>query len=108
MLSLVGLSLLIGTFFLILYYSHDEETSTDCCVIISRIVIFLGLSLTWATVLFFPLDVSNSRADDLPFRMDLLWIIIYFTTAIFVLIIIPTCIYWYEADSDWTCVCFLF
>ena len=40
--------------------------------------------------------------------MALLWQIIYIALVIMVIIIIPSCIYYYEADDEWSCVNKLF
>ena len=60
--------------------------------------------LSWAQVLMLPLDVSNSREFGGGIRMDIFWFIVYITTAVFLLIIIPFLIFYYEADPDWTFV----
>ena len=58
--------------------------------------------LAWIQVLLFPLDVSNSRSFGLDFRMDLLWMIIYIITGIFILVILPGMIFYYESDPEWS------
>jgi hypothetical protein len=62
------------------------------------------MSLSWAQVLMLPLDVSNMTGFGGGLDMKLFWFIIYVTTAVFVLIIIPALIYYYEADPDWSFV----
>ena len=62
------------------------------------------MTLAWAQVLMLPLDVANSRGSGGGIRMDLFWIIIYISTAAFVLVIIPGLNYWYESDPDWSTV----
>lgn len=36
--------------------------------------------------------------------MAIFWQIIYISLAVFVVIIIPACTYYYEADDEWSCV----
>jgi hypothetical protein len=63
------------------------------------------MTLAWAQVLMLPLDVSNVRGiDGGGIDMKLFWFIIYLSTAVFIGLILPSLIFWYEADPDWTCV----
>ena len=104
MLSIIGVVLLIANIYLLAYYSHPEDGGFGLDLL-AKVVMVLGMTLTWMVVLMFPLDVSNSRGEkEAGFRMDLFWFIIYICIAAFVLIIIPGMIFLYESDSDWTCV----
>ena len=104
MLSIIGVMLLIANVYLLAYYSHPDDGGFGADLF-AKIIMILGMTLTWSVVLMFPLDVSNSRGSmDVSFRMDLFWMIIYICIAAFVLIIIPGMIYYYEADPDWSCV----
>ena len=108
MLSIIGVLLLIANIYLLAYYSHPDDSGYGIDLF-AKIIMVLGMTLTWTTVLMFPLDVSNVRSQlDVAFRMDLFWLIIYITTAVFILIIIPSVIFYYEADPDWTCVSLLY
>lgn len=60
--------------------------------------------LSWAQVLCLPLDVSNARSGEGGFRMDLIWEVVYASTAIYILFINPALSYYYEADEDDSCV----
>ena len=69
------------------------------------------MTLAWAQVLMLPLDVSNARLiiNDIrgfggDINMAIFWQIIYISLAVFVVIIIPACTYYYEADDEWSCV----
>lgn len=104
MVSLVGAAMLVATIYLLAYYSHPEDGGFGADLL-AKIIMIIGMSLSWATVLMFPLDVSNARSEDeSSFRMDIMWYIIYISTAVFVLIIIPAMIFWYEADEEDSCV----
>ena len=63
----------------------------------------MGMTLAWAQVLMLPLDVSNLRGFGGQIDMKLFWYIVYIATACFILVIIPTLIFFYEADDEWTC-----
>lgn len=104
MLSIIGVLLLIANVYLLAYYTHPDDNGKGIDLL-SKIVVVIGMTLTWTTVLMFPLDVSNARSSlDVAFRMDIFWQVVYLTTAAFILIIIPSLIFYYEADPDWTCV----
>lgn len=40
--------------------------------------------------------------------MNIVWQAIYISMGAFILIIIPVCMYYYEADEEWTCVMIIF
>lgn len=104
MLSIIAAMLLVANVYLLAYYSHPEDGGYGADLF-SKIVMILGMTLTWSVVLMFPLDVSNARStQDVQFNMGLMWMIIYICIAAFTLIIIPACIFFYEADSEWSCV----
>ena len=65
------------------------------------------MTLAWAQVLMLPLDVANTRGMGGGIRMDLFWIIIYISIAVFVFVINPGLSYWYESDPDWSTVLFI-
>jgi len=60
------------------------------------------MTLAWAQVLMLPLDVSNMTGFGGGLDMKLFWFIVYITTAVFVLVLLPWFIYYYEADDDLT------
>ena len=66
----------------------------------------MGMTLSWAQVLMLPLDVSNMTGFGGGIDMKLFWFIVYILTGVFVLFIIPTLIYYYEADEEWSMVKF--
>jgi uncharacterized membrane protein YhaH (DUF805 family) len=49
-----------------------------------------------------PLDVSNMTGFGGGIDMKTFWLVVYITTAAFVLIIIPIFTFYYEADEGWT------
>lgn len=56
-------------------------------------------------ILLLPLDVGNYRADS-NVDMKIFWYIIYMTSAFFMIIILPTALFYYESDEDLTFVSF--
>ena len=36
--------------------------------------------------------------------IGLLWTIAYIALGVFILVIVPMCVFYYEADEEWTCV----
>lgn len=65
------------------------------------------MCLSWAQVLMLPLDVSNMSGFGGDLDMQLFWFIVYIATGVFVLFIIPSLIYYYEADDEWSFVKFV-
>ena len=59
--------------------------------------------LAWLQVMLLPLDVANNRGYGEGIPMNILWQVTYICLGCFIVFIIPTCIYWYESDEDWTC-----
>lgn len=94
--------LIIANIYLLAYYCHPDDRGFGNALI-CKIVVIIGMTLSWAQVLMLPLDVSNIRGFGGAIRMDIFWIIIYIATAVFILFIVPSLTYYYEADPDWTC-----
>jgi hypothetical protein len=58
-------------------------------------------------MLVLPLDVGNFR-ESTNVDMKIFWYIIYMTSAIFVVIILPLALFYYESDEDKSFVSLLF
>jgi hypothetical protein len=58
-------------------------------------------------MLVLPLDVGNFR-EGTNVDMKIFWYIIYMTSAIFVVIILPLALFYYESDEDKSFVSLLF
>jgi LMBR1 domain-containing protein 1 len=102
MTIILAIVLIIVNIYLLAYYCHPDDRGFGSAFI-CKFVVVLGMTLSWAQVLMLPLDVSNSRGSDGGIRMDIFWIVIYLTTAVFLVFIIPSLTYYYEADSEWSC-----
>jgi LMBR1 domain-containing protein 1 len=99
---LLAVVLLIVNIYLLAYYCHPDDRGFGSALI-CKFVVVIGMTLSWAQVLMLPLDVSNSRGFDGGIRMDIFWIVVYLSTAVFLVFIIPTLSYYYEADEEWSC-----
>jgi LMBR1 domain-containing protein 1 len=102
MTIILALVLIIVNIYLLAYYCHPDDRGFGSALI-CKFVVVLGMTLSWAQVLMLPLDVSNTRGSDSGIRMDIFWIVIYLSTAVFLVFIIPSLTYYYEADNEWTC-----
>jgi len=102
MTIILAVLLIIINIYLLAYYCHPEDRGFGSSLV-CKIVVILGMTLSWAQVLMLPLDVSNTRGFGGGIRMDIFWIVIYISTAVTVLVIIPGLTFYYEADPDWNC-----
>ena len=102
MTVVLAVLLIISNLYLLVYYCHPDDRgfgSGWTC----KVVAILGMTLSWAQVLMLPLDVSNACGEGGEIRMDIFWMVVYLSTAVMVLFIIPALTYYYEADPDWSC-----
>ncbi len=115
---LISLVLIVTNIYLLAYYCHPDDRGFGSALICKLVVVWkkirflifykvLGMSLSWAQVLMLPLDVSNMSGFGGGIDMKLFWFIVFILTGCFVLFIIPTLIYYYEADEEWTMVNFI-
>lgn len=100
---LISIILLVTNIYILAYYCHPDDRGFGSALV-CKIVVILGMILSWAQVFMLPLDVVNMVGFGGGIDMKLFWIIVYIITAVFVLFIIPTLIYYYEADEDWSFV----
>jgi len=102
----VSIGILIGNIYVLAFYAHPEDRNQAW---FPKIVVLLGLSLCFLSVLMLPLDVANRNACDqtkllsacsytLP--MKDLWTYTYMTMIIWVTFIIPFTLFYYESDSE--------
>lgn len=100
---LLSLVLIITNIYLLAYYCHPDDRGFGSGLL-CKLIVILGMTLSWAQVLMLPLDVANIRGNGGEIRMDMLWQIMYISLATMVIVVIPTCSYYYEADPEWTLV----
>ena len=68
-----------------------------------KIIVIIGLTLSWIQVLLLPLDVSNHRTFGGGLNMRIFWYIIYILTIIYILVVSPISSSYYEAEYSWSC-----
>jgi LMBR1 domain-containing protein 1 len=96
---LVSIALLISNIYILAYYCHPDDKGFGSALI-CKIVVVLGMTLAWAQVLMLPLDVANNRSFGGGLNMQIFWEIVYITSAIMVVVIIPSLSAYYESDPD--------
>lgn len=118
MTIVLAVLLVVISLWLLIYYGHPDDR-WDCFAIFCKIVMVqfiwhidcrndfsLGSSFNASLRCFkhkvnWPLTIRGFGGD---INMAVFWQIIYISLAVFVVIIIPACTYYYEADDEWSCV----
>ena len=95
------IALLITNIYILAYFCHPEDRGS-CLGWVMKIIVIIGLTLSWIQVLLLPLDVSNNRTFGGGLNMRIFWYIIYILTIIYILIIAPIASSYYELDDSWT------
>jgi LMBR1 domain-containing protein 1 len=93
---LISLAIIAGSIYILVYFSHLEDKNVAW---FPKIVVVFGLSLAAFSILMLPLDVVNRHGSGGGFPMEQLWLAVYITIAIMVVIIIPFAIFYYEAEE---------
>ena len=103
----VAILVLLVSLYLVVNYQHPEDKNQAW---IPKIVVLLGLTVAFWTILLFPLDVANQQSCelDIPLSscdttlpMTQLWYAVYIANMAITFIAVPFAIFYYEADSDW-------
>jgi len=96
--------------YVLIHYQHPEDRNQAW---FPKLVVILGLSIVYWSVLLLPLDVANRAACDqeivvsacdLTLPMEELWYFVYLTNAALVALVIPFTIFYYDADEDYSCL----
>ncbi|KAM3140194.1 hypothetical protein pb186bvf_007747 [Paramecium bursaria] len=95
---IVGLLLLYVNIYLLALYCHPEDGGFGASLI-CKIVVVLGLTLSWCQTLMLTLDVSNIQ-NNAGFNMEIAWMIIYVSLFVTITVLIPISIFFYESDED--------
>jgi LMBR1 domain-containing protein 1 len=103
----VAILVLLVSLYLVVNFQHPEDKNQAW---LPKIVVLLGFSVAFWTILLFPLDVANQQACefDVPLSscsslpMKQLWYALYIANMAIVFIAVPFCIFYYEADSEWS------
>lgn len=89
----------INIYLLALYVHTDDKgfgTALYC-----KILVVIGLTLCQAQALLVPLDVANNSSQD-PTGIDMkgFWYFVYSTVLIFICLLLPFALFFYETDED--------
>ncbi|CAK4078465.1 unnamed protein product [Aphanomyces euteiches] len=93
--------------YILVYFQHPDDKNT---AYMPKLLVVFGLLLAEACVLLLPLDVANnstaigctagwnSACGNLD--METLWLIVFMAIAVFLVVLLPYSIYFYESDDD--------
>ena len=95
-------ALLITNIYILVYFCHPDDRGS-CVGWVLKIIVVIGLTLSWIQVLLLPIDVSNNRTFGGGLNMRIFWYIIYIITIVYILIISPISSSYYESDDSWSC-----
>jgi LMBR1 domain-containing protein 1 len=96
----------VANIYVLIHFQHPEDKNQAW---FPKIIVTMGLTLAVVSVLMFPLDVANRAACNarlaesactLTLPMKQLWFAVYITNLIFVWLVVPFTLFYYEADSD--------
>ena len=96
------IALLVTNIYILVYFCHPDDRGS-CVGWVLKIIVIIGLTLSWIQVLLLPLDVSNNRTFGGGLNMRIFWYIIYIITIVYILIISPISSSYYESDDSWSC-----
>ena len=95
------IALLVTNIYILVYFCHPDDKGS-CIGWVLKIIVIIGLTLSWIQVLLLPLDVSNNRTFGGGLNMRIFWYIIYILTIVYILIISPISSSLYESDYSWS------
>lgn len=91
--------LLAINIYLLALYSHTDDKGFGTALYCKVLVVF-GLTLCQAQALLVPLDVANASAIDASgIDMKGFWYFIYLTVLIFICLLLPFALFFYETDE---------
>ncbi|OQR83860.1 hypothetical protein ACHHYP_14190 [Achlya hypogyna] len=92
--------------YILVYFQHPDDKNT---AYFPKLLVVLGLLLAEACVLLLPLDVANNSTAigcDAGWNvacgnldMEALWLIVFMAIAVFLVVLLPYAIYYYESDD---------
>jgi len=91
--------LLVVNTYLLALYQHPEDRGYGASVL-PKIIVVLGLTLSWGQVLMLSLDISNTRGYGGGLNMDVFWMFAIFFTGVILLLVIPASRYYAETDEQ--------
>jgi LMBR1 domain-containing protein 1 len=94
------LILLAINIYLLAYYVHSDDKGFGTALY-CKVLVVLGLTLCQAQALMVPLDVANASAiDSGGIDMKGFWYFVYLTVLIFICLLLPFALFFYETDED--------
>lgn len=98
--GVIGLILLLLNIYILTLYLHPDDKGIQTSLY-AKIIIIVGLTICQAQALLVPLDVAlqaNIRSDT--FKMGIFWQFLYIALLVFICILIPFAIFFYETDPE--------
>jgi len=95
----IGLILLFVNIYLLALYVHPEDRGFGASLT-PKVLVVIGLTLSWGQVLMVSLDISNTRGFGGGFNMDSLWTFAIYLTSLFLIILIPFALFFYDTDEQ--------
>ena len=95
----LSIVLLLSSFYILAVYCHPEDKgfgAGNYC----KVIVICSITLSWALILIFPLDISNSRGEGVGADMHMFWIVMLMILVGFIAILIPNAILFYETDDE--------
>ncbi|KAF4316909.1 hypothetical protein BBO99_00008267 [Phytophthora kernoviae] len=103
---IIAVALVICNVYILVYFQHDDDKNT---AYFPKALVVFGLFFAEATVLLLPLDVANNStaigcAEGWNtvcgnINMDLLWLMVFLSIVIFLVVLLPFAIFYYEAED---------
>lgn len=84
--------------YIVAHYSHPLESKFGGSIF-AKIIIIVALLLAQGEILILPLDVSNVQ-NDAGLDMKGFWYTLTMTSAIFIFLILPIAMFYYETEGD--------
>jgi|JI6StandDraft_1071083.scaffolds.fasta_scaffold04244_3 LMBR1 domain-containing protein 1 len=86
------------SFYMLVIYIHTDEKGIGNSIP-AKIVVVLGLGLSWGQLLLVPLDVSNAL-DDGGIDMPTCYTVIYIIVLVYLVGLSPFTMFFYESDEE--------
>ncbi|EQC25073.1 hypothetical protein SDRG_17049 [Saprolegnia diclina VS20] len=104
---LMSFVFLAANVYILVYFQHPDDKNT---AYFPKLLVIFGLLLAEACVLLLPLDVANNSTAigcDAGWNgscgnldMEVLWLIVFMAIVVFLVLLLPFAIYYYEGDDD--------
>ncbi len=100
----VSVLVFLSVGYLVVLYAHPDERDFKNSLVYKLFVVsaadqVAGFTLGVLQVLLIPLDVENARSD-FGFDMYYLWSVSLYTNAVFMVLLIPFLLFFYETDNE--------